>query len=72
MLGTLSMLVMDLAGHLLLVNDQGTGSHCMFMYTRQNGAGALTYPVLEMALGCFHSSQCSPWNSTANCHCCSF
>ena len=47
-LGTLSMLAIDLAGHLHHVNDQGTGSHCMFTYTRANSAHALTYPVLEM------------------------
>ena len=48
MLGTVSMLAIDLAGHLHSVNVQGIGSHCMFAYTRQNGAGALTYPVLGM------------------------
>ena len=48
MLGTVSMLAIDLAGHLHSVDDLGTGSHCMFIYTRKNGAGALTYPVLKM------------------------
>ena len=47
-LGILSMLVIDLAGHLHSVNDQGTGSHCMFTYTRNNSAHAAMYPVLEM------------------------
>ena len=47
-LGTLSMLAIDLAGHLHHVNDQGTGSHCMFTYTRDNNADALTYPILEL------------------------
>ena len=47
-LGALSMLSIDLASHLLSVNAQGTGSHCMFTYTRQNSAHALMYPVLEM------------------------
>ena len=42
------MLAIDLAGHLHSVNDQGTGSHCMFTYTRNNSAHALMYPVLEM------------------------
>ena len=47
-LGAVSMLAIDLAGHLHYVNDQGTGSHCMFTYTRANNANALKYPVLEM------------------------
>ena len=47
-LGTLSMLAIDLAGHLHSVNNQGTGSHCMFTYTRDNAARTLMYPVLEM------------------------
>ena len=47
-LGTLSMLAIDLAGHLHSVNDQGTGSHCMFTNTRANQAHALRYPVLNM------------------------
>ena len=47
-LGTVSMLIIDLAGHLHSVDDLGTGSHCMFAYTRVNNAHALTYPVLEM------------------------
>ena len=47
-LGTLSMLAIDLAGHLHHVNDLGTGSQCMFTYTRANSADALTYPILEM------------------------
>ena len=46
--GILSMLAIDLAGHLHSVNDQGTGSHCMFTYTRNNSAHVLRYPVLEM------------------------
>ena len=29
-LGLLSMLIIDLAGHLHSVIDQGVGSHCMF------------------------------------------
>ena len=48
MLGIVSMLAIDLAGHLHSVNDEGTHSHCMFTYTRNNNAAALTYPVLEM------------------------
>ena len=47
-LGTLSMLAIDLAGHLHYVNDQDTGSHCMFTYTRANREHSLKYPVLEM------------------------
>ena len=47
-LGILSMLVIDLAGHLHSVNDQGTDSHCMFTYTRNNSTYELMYPVLEM------------------------
>ena len=49
-LGTVSMLAIDLAGHLHSVNDLGTGSHCMFTYTRTNGnhTTKLRYPVLEM------------------------
>ena len=47
-LGALSMLAIDLVGHLHSVNDLGTGSHCMFTYTRDNNAHALKYPVLEM------------------------
>ena len=47
-LGILSMLAIDLAGHLHSVYDQGIGSHCMFTYTRNNSANALMYPVLEM------------------------
>ena len=45
-LGLLSMLIIDLAGHLHSVNDQGVGSHCMFTYTRSGGT--LLYPVLEL------------------------
>ena len=37
-LGILSMLAIDLAGHLHSVYDQGIGSHCMFTYTRNNSA----------------------------------
>ena len=48
MLGTLSMLAIDLAGHLHYVDDQGIGSHCMFTHTRNNNAHALTYPILKM------------------------
>ena len=44
-LGLLSMLIIDLAGHLHSVNDEGVGSHCMFTYTRN---GDLFYPVLEL------------------------
>ena len=47
-LGVVSMLAIDLAGHLHSVNDQGTGSHCMFTYTRANNANALKYPILEI------------------------
>ena len=50
-LGTVSMLAIDVAGHLHSVNDQGTGSRCMFSYTRVNNANALTYPILEMHWG---------------------
>ena len=46
--GILSMLAIELAGHLHSVNDQGTGSHCMLAYTRNNSTHALMYPVLEM------------------------
>ena len=46
--GTLSMLAIDVAGHFHHVNDQNTGSHCMFTYTRDNNAHALTYPILEL------------------------
>ena len=45
--GLLSMLIIDLVGHLHSINDQGVGSHCMFTYTR-NEYGALLYPVLEL------------------------
>ena len=45
-LGLLSMLIIDLAGHLRFVNDQGVGSHCMFTYTKINGS--LLYPVFEL------------------------
>ena len=48
MLGTLSMLAIDLAGHLHSVNDQGTGSHCMFTFTRDNNTNYILQPVLEM------------------------
>ena len=48
-LGLLSMLTIDLAGHLRSVSDQGTGSHCVFTYVRVNGTSyTLLYPVLEM------------------------
>ena len=47
-LGTVSMLAIDLAGHLHSVDDQGTGSHCMFSYTRSNTSHALIYPILKM------------------------
>ena len=50
-LGTVSMLAIDLAGHLHSVDDQGSGSHCMFTYTRANDAHALTYPILKMHWG---------------------
>ena len=50
-LGTVSMLAIDLAGHLHSVDDLGTGSHCMFTYTRANNAHALTYPILKMHWG---------------------
>ena len=43
------MLAIDLvAVHLHSVNDLGTGSYCMFTYTRKNVATRLTHPVLEM------------------------
>ena len=45
------MLAIDLAGHLHSVYDLGTGSHCMFTYTRANNAYALTYPILKMHWG---------------------
>ena len=48
MFGTLSMLAIDLAGHLHSVNDQGTGSYCMFTLTTDNNTHTFTYPVLEM------------------------
>ena len=44
--GLLSMLVIDLAGHLHSINDQGVGSHCVFAYTRPGGT--VLYPVLEL------------------------
>ena len=49
-LGALSMVAIDLAGHLHSMNDLGTGSHCMFTYTRANydNTHSLRYPVLEM------------------------
>ena len=50
-IGTVSMLAIDLAGHLHSVDDLGTGSHCMFTYTRENNAHALTYPILKMHWG---------------------
>ena len=50
-LGTVSMLAIDLAGHLHSVNDQGTGSHCMFSYTRAGNGDVLRYPILEMHWG---------------------
>ena len=40
------MLIIDLAGHLHSVNDQGVGSHCMFTYVSVNKT--LLYPVLEL------------------------
>ena len=45
-LGLVSMLIIDLAGHLHSVNDQGVGSHCMFTYVSVNET--LLYPVLEL------------------------
>ena len=45
-LGLLSMLIIDLAGHLHSVNDQGVGSRCMFTYVSINET--LLYPVLEL------------------------
>ena len=48
MLGTLSMLAIDLAGHLHSVKDQGTGSYCMFMFALDNNTHSWIYPVLEM------------------------
>ena len=50
-LGTVSMLAIDLAGHLHSVDDLGTGSHCMFAYTRANKIHALKYPILKMPWG---------------------
>ena len=50
-LGTVSMLGIDLAGHLHSVNDLGTGSHCMFTYTRASNGHTLRYPILEMHWG---------------------
>ena len=47
-LGAFSMLAIDLAGHFGSVNAQGTGSHCMFKFSRDNNAHGLAYPVLEM------------------------
>ena len=44
-LGLVSMLIIDLAGHLHSVNDQGVGSHCMFTYSKTDD---LIYPVLEL------------------------
>ena len=48
LIATLSMLLIDLSGHFHHVNDQGTGSHCMFTYSRRNNASSLKYPILEM------------------------
>jgi hypothetical protein len=45
-LGLLSMLIIDLAGHLHSVNDMGVGSHCMFTYI--GISETLLYPVLEL------------------------
>ena len=45
-IGLLSMLIIDLAGHLHSVSDQGVGSHCMFTYTRIDRT--LLYPILEL------------------------
>ena len=45
-LGLLSMLIIDLGGHLRFVDNQGTGSHCMFTFMRVNST--VLYPVLEM------------------------
>ena len=45
-LGLLSMLIINLAGHIHSVNDQGVGDYCMFTYTRINNI--LLYPVLEL------------------------
>ncbi len=47
-LGALSMVAIDLAGHFHSVNEQGTGSQCMLKFSRDNNAHALMYPVLEM------------------------
>ena len=47
-LGTVSMLAIDLTGHLHSANDLGAGSHCMFAYTRDNNTARLTYPTFEM------------------------
>ena len=48
----ISMLAID------SVNDLGTGSYCMFTYTRKNVATRLTHPVLEM-----HWAVCIPANA---------
>ena len=42
------MLVIDLAGHLNLVNDSSTGSHCMFAYSRSKSKYELMYSILVM------------------------
>ena len=44
------MLASDLAGHLHSVNDQGTGSHCMFTFTmvQDNNTNYFSQPTLEM------------------------
>ena len=47
-LGLLSMLIIDLAGHLCYANDQDVGSHCMFTYIINLRAGDLFYLVLEL------------------------
>ena len=60
-LGLLSMLIIDLAGHLCYVNDQGVGSHCMFTYIINIRAGDLIYPFLN-CIGPSYFLQYSLWN----------
>ena len=68
-LGTVSMLAIDLAGHLHSVDDQGTGSHCMFTYTRANDAHAcFNIPYSQDALGSTYPSKYIPCDGSTNYH----
>ena len=56
MLGIVSMLAIDLAGHLHSVNDEGTHSHSMFTYTREQ-CRCFDLSCSWNALGSSHHSQ---------------